>query len=113
MALMIRFATTIKVGNPRPTRRCVRSSAEFYKLFDLNSYSWDAPGKPRFCFCPNRFDYGCCKVDPNIGSLIGRKDHRLRSSDSAFADLLAVHEQPANTAFAHAATIVAEFKADR
>ena len=30
MALMIRFATTIKVGNPRLTRRCVRSSVEFY-----------------------------------------------------------------------------------
>jgi hypothetical protein len=30
MASMIRFATTIKVGNPRLTRRCVRSSVEFY-----------------------------------------------------------------------------------
>jgi hypothetical protein len=30
MASMIRFPTTIKVGNPRLTRRCVRSSVEFY-----------------------------------------------------------------------------------
>ena len=30
MASMIRFATTIKVGNPRLTRRGVRSSVEFY-----------------------------------------------------------------------------------
>jgi hypothetical protein len=32
MASMIRFPTTIKVGNPRLTRRCVRSSVEFYML---------------------------------------------------------------------------------
>ena len=32
MASMIRFPTTIKVGNPRLTRRCVRSCVEFYTL---------------------------------------------------------------------------------
>jgi hypothetical protein len=37
MASMIRFPTTIKVGNPRLTRRCVRSSVEFYNSADLQA----------------------------------------------------------------------------
>jgi hypothetical protein len=48
MASMIRFPTTIKVGNPRLTRRCVRSSVEFYSSErhkgdqSLNSTQFDA-----------------------------------------------------------------------
>jgi len=38
MASMIRFTTTIKVGNPRLTRRCVRSSVEFYTLRPSRNY---------------------------------------------------------------------------
>ena len=39
MASMVRFPTTIKVGNPRLTRRAVRSSVEFYKSEDIAT-SW-------------------------------------------------------------------------